>query len=172
MHERVGMDVRALGEDDVASMWAINEEGLPGTGQVTPQGMLQLLECSTLSLGCFEDDALRGFVVCLPPGTSYGSLNYAWFNQRFEAFLYVDRIAVSEHHRDQGVGSTLYRKVIAYANDRGIPIAAEVNAEPPNPGSMRFHHRFGFAEVGALHHDEKSVTMLLRATDSRGEHRP
>ena len=27
---------------------------------------------------------------------------------------------------------------------------------------MRFHERFEFVEVGVLHHETKSVTMLLR----------
>ncbi len=93
----------------------------------------------------------------------YGSLNYAWFNQHYDAFLYVDRIAVATNHRDRGVGSALYRRAIAKANEHAVPVAAEVNRRPPNPGSMRFHHRFNFVEVGTLDHGaDKSVTMLLR----------
>ena len=80
----------------------------------------------------------------------------------YDEFIYVDRIAVSLDQRDKGIGSKLYEKVIAYSQENTIPIAAEVNLNPPNPGSMRFHHRFEFEEVGILHHKEKSVTMLLR----------
>ena len=46
-------------------------------------------------------------------------------------------------------------------DEHHVPIAAEVNLNPPNPGSMRFHERFE-VEVGVLHHETKSVTMLLR----------
>jgi len=106
---------------------------------------------------------MLGFVICLPPQTTYGSLNYAWFNQRYDAFLYVDRIAVAANQRDRGVGSALYERVVACANEHAVPVAAEVNRLPPNPGSMRFHHRFNFVEVGTLDHGaNKSVTMLLR----------
>lgn len=156
------MDLRGLMQHDVASMWTINEQGLPGTGQVSEQGLADLLDLSALSLGVFREQELLGFVICLPPGTNYGSLNYAWFNQRFEAFLYVDRIAVAQQHRDQGIGSMLYEQVIASSNEQGVPVAAEVNSTPPNPGSMRFHERFKFKEVGGLHHHDKSVMMLLR----------
>jgi predicted GNAT superfamily acetyltransferase len=156
------MDIRALSHDDVPSIWAINEDGLPGTGQVTQNEILALLTLSEFSQGAFENDELVGFVICLSPGTRYGSLNYAWFNQRFQAFIYVDRIAVHPQHRGQGIGSLLYERVIAHAADMQVPVAAEVNLEPPNPGSMRFHHRFHFEEVGVLHHGEKSVTMLMR----------
>ncbi len=156
------MELRELSERDVPLMWSINEQGLPGTGKVSKEEMLQVFSFSSLSLGVFQEEQLLGFVLCLPPETSYGSLNYAWFNQRLEAFLYVDRIAVSQLHRNRGIGSMLYEQVIASSHEHGIPVAAEVNSTPPNPGSMRFHERFGFVEIGALHHKDKSVTMLLR----------
>ena len=156
------MELRALSFDDVEAMWTINEQGLPGTGQVSRQELRDLLTLSILPIGAFQEEKMFGFVICLPPRTAYGSLNYAWFNERFDSFIYVDRIAVLESHRNKGVGTKLYERVVAYSQENNIPIAAEVNVEPPNPGSMRFHHRFGFEEVGTLHHKEKSVTMLLR----------
>ena len=155
------MDIRALSLDDVEAMWAINEDGLPGTGQVSPAGLEALLDLASFAVGAFEDNAMLGFVLCLPPRTTYGSLNYAWFNQRYDAFLYVDRIAVATDHRNRGVGSALYSQVIAEANEQAVPVAAEVNLVPPNPGSVRFHHRFNFVEVGTLDHGEKAVTMFL-----------
>lgn len=156
------MDISALSESDIDAMWAINEQGLPGTGKVSKVEIGQLLEFSSLSVGAYDQDELVGFVICLPPKTAYGSLNYAWFNEHYESFVYVDRIAVSEENRNKGVGSALYHHVVLYSKQHGVPIAAEVNREPPNPGSMRFHNRFGFEEVGVLHHAEKSVTMFLR----------
>ena len=160
------MNVRGLTHADVEAMWAINEEGLPGTGQVSAPELEALLDLASLAVGAFENDRMLGFVICLPPQTTYGSLNYAWFNQRYDAFLYVDRIAVAANHRDRGVGSVLYRRVIASANEHAVPVAAEVNRLPPNPGSMRFHQRFNFVEVGTLYHGaNKSVSMLLRNED-------
>ena len=156
------MDIRTLSLDDVEAMWAINEEGLPGTGQVSPRELAALLDLASYSIGAFDDGEMLGFVICLPPATAYGSLNYAWFNQRYDAFLYVDRIAVAPANRNQGVGSALYENVVSVARDRSVPVAAEVNLEPPNPGSVRFHHRFDFNEVGTLDHGTKAVTMFLR----------
>ena len=156
------METRALTQNDVESIWLINEQGLPGTGQVSKQEVSDLLKLSTLSLGAFKNEKLLGFVLCLSPKTTYSSLNYAWFNKKYEDFIYVDRIAVSTVQRDEGIGSKLYEEVIFYSKENSTSIAAEVNLNPPNPGSMRFHKRFGFEEVGILHHKEKSVTMLLR----------
>lgn len=156
------MQTRRLTVEDVDAMWVINEQGLPGTGQVSREELTGLLDRSNLALGCFRSEDLLGFVLCLPPGTDYGSLNYAWFNQRYESFVYVDRVAVAIAHQNHGVGSSLYERVISHAQEHEVPVVAEVNLMPPNPGSMRFHERFAFDVVGVLHHDSKSVTMLLR----------
>ena len=155
------MNIRNLTHADVEAMWVINEDGLPGTGQVSPAELIALLDLASFAVGAFQDNSMLGFVICLPPRTTYGSLNYAWFNQRYDAFLYVDRIAVATDHRNRGVGSALYSQVIAEANEQAVPVAAEVNLVPPNPGSVRFHHRFNFVEVGTLDHGEKAVTMFL-----------
>ena len=106
-------------------------------------------------------EELAGFVICLPPKTAYGSLNYAWFNQRYNEFLYVDRIAVATQYQNQRIGTMLYDFVKRNAIENGIPVTAEVNIQPPNPGSMRFHDRHGFQQVGVLEHDEKSVALFV-----------
>ena len=156
------MDIIALSTSDIEAMWDINEQGLPGTGKVSKAEIAKLLEFSSLSVGAYDQGELLGFVICLPPKTEYGSLNYAWFNEHYDSFVYVDRIAVAKEQRNKGVGSALYNHVVSYSKQHGVPVAAEVNREPPNPGSMRFHHRFGFEEVGVLHHAEKTVTMFLK----------
>ena len=157
------MEIRALVPDDVPALWRINEEGVPGVGQVTEAQMAALLGLTHLALGAVEDGALRAFVLCLRPGTTYSSPNYRWFQENYPRFLYVDRIAVAAQHRNRQLGAQLYRRVIEQADQDGCPVAAEVNVRPPNPGSMRFHARHGFAQVGALDHDYGSVAMLLRS---------
>jgi len=158
----IEMKTRVLTKEDSPSLWKINEEGLPGTGKVSEDEIKSLLDYSELSIGAFDGEKLLGFVICLPPGTEYASLNYAWFNQRYDDFLYVDRIAVSQNHRNKNVGSSLYAEVISVSVQNEVPIAAEVNLTPPNPGSLRFHERNGFAEVGVFSHGRKAVKMLLR----------
>ena len=156
------MESRPLLHEDASSVWIINEQGLPGTGKVTVEEISHLIDISDVSLGVFEHDKMVGFVICLSPNLDYGSLNYAWFNENYDEFLYVDRIAVATEHRNNGIGSFIYQKLIDISEQKQIPITAEVNLEPPNPGSMRFHHRFDFSEVGVLNHLDKSVTMFLR----------
>lgn len=156
------MEIRDLMALDSRSIWEINEQGLPGTGKVSEDEIIALLEFSSFSIGAYDNDNLLGFVICLPPATEYGSLNYAWFNDRYDRFLYVDRIAVSSDSRNQKIGSKIYQAVIDESVAQGVPIAAEVNLRPPNLDSIRFHERHGFTEVGEFTHGEKSVLMMLR----------
>lgn len=159
------MELRALEDRDIPAIWIINQQGLPGTGDVSQDEISSLLGFATYSVGYFLKEELLGFVICMPPRTGYGSLNYAWFNERYEAFVYVDRIAVSQNYRNKNIGTQLYNHVVDFASLDDVPVAAEVSLKPPNPGSMRFHSRFAFNEVGVLHHNNKSVTMLMRAKD-------
>ena len=47
------------------------------------------------------------------------------------------------------MGKTLYAQLFAEAQAAGFErIGAEVNIDPPNPGSMAFHARMGFEPVG------------------------
>jgi len=160
------MELKPLGENDIPAIWAINQQGLPGTGEVSHEEISMLLEFSSFSVGVFDNEYLLGFVICMPPGTQYSSLNYAWFNENYDAFVYVDRVAVSQEHRNGKIGTLLYNYVVEIASEINAPIAAEVSLVPPNPGSMRFHSRFAFKEVGVLHHEKKSVTMLMRQANS------
>ena len=151
-----------LSPNDVPMMWEINEQGLPGTGQVTQNEMAVLLELSEVSLGAYQDGKLTGFVLCLLPNTEYGSLNYAWFNQRYDQFIYVDRIAVAKDSRNSGIGTLLYQQVFDYATQHNIPVTAEVSLKPSNEGSDRFHLRHGFVTVGELDRGDKAVTMYIK----------
>ncbi len=159
--EILQIEIRPLNCSESKAIWSINEEGLPGTGKVSEQEVNSLLDFSSYAIGAYVKDKLAGFVICLPPNTDYGSLNYAWFNQRYDDFLYVDRIAVSIEYQNQNIGSTLYEHVKKQAEELEIPVTAEVNIHPPNPGSMRFHDRHGFEQVGVLDHDEKSVALFV-----------
>ena len=143
-------------------MWEINEQGLPGTGKVSVAKMGELLQLSDLCIGAYIDEKLVGFVLCLYPKKDYSSQNYAWFNQRYDQFLYVDRIAISPKNRNMKIGTELYEKVFELATERQIPVTAEVSLTPPNEGSDRFHLRHGFSSVGEFHQSGKSVTMYIR----------
>ncbi len=134
---------------DVDRLHAINQAAVPQVGSVTRQELTRLMfEFADLVLVALSDDDPIGFVVCMVEGLDYDSLNYAWISDRYVTFAYVDRVAVSERARGFGIGAKLYGRVFRHFTGKRPVVMAEVNLAPPNPGSVRFHERMGFRDVG------------------------
>jgi len=63
-----------------------------------------------------------------------------------------------------GLGKVLYEEVFRYAKESRVPIVtAEIDIQPPNPVSLKFHDKFGFAEVGRqeVYDGEKVVSLQV-----------
>jgi uncharacterized protein len=91
---------------------------------------------------------------------TYDNPNFAWFKQRYSRFLYVDRVVVSAAARGKGLARSLYATIeeAAHQHERER-VVCEINVDPPNIGSDRFHEALGFAPVGTqrLANSGKSV---------------
>ena len=108
---------------------------------------------------------LDAFLLTFDQHADYHSPNFLWFRERYDRFVYVDRIVVAEHARGRGHARRLYAHLFEHAARAGHDlIACEVNSEPPNPASDAFHAALGFAEVGAaaIHGGVKSVRYFTR----------
>ena len=82
-------------------------------------------------------------------GADYDSPNYRWFAERYDTFLYVDRVVVAESQQGRGLGRLLYDDLFAFARVANVPcITCEFDIDPPNEASRRFHARYAFEEVG------------------------
>ncbi len=94
----------------------------------------------------------------------YSSPNFAWFQARFDRFVYVDRIIVAKHARNRGLARHYYETLFARAAAAGHNrVTCEVNVDPPNPGSLAFHAALNFVPCGeALLHNGKTVRYLER----------
>ena len=107
----------------------------------------------------------RALLIALDQGADYDSPNFQWFRQRFERFVYVDRVVVSSLAQGLGIARHLYEGLFQLARAAGHDrVACEVNIDPPNPASDAFHARLGFTEVGVglIHGGAKSVRYLSR----------
>ena len=109
-----------------------------------------------------------GYLLALGEGADYGSLNYGWFAARLRSYLYIDRVAFAPEFRGVGAGREVYGRAEAFAASAGLLwLACEVNLDPPNPASLMFHDRLGFAEVGRQWAGGKQVSMRLRGVGGR-----
>ena len=105
------------------------------------------------------------FLLAFEQDDNYDGSHFLWFRKRFDRFLYVDRIVVSDRHRRLGLGRLLYADLFGRAEQLGhARITCEVNSRPPNPTSDKFHAALGFHEVGTatMADGGKTVRYLLR----------
>ena len=91
---------------------------------------------------------VAGFLLAFDSKPAEVSVNFDWFAERYDGLVYIDRIVVAAEAHGQGLGKTLYVQLFAEARAAGFErIGAEVNIDPPNPGSLAFHARMGFEPV-------------------------
>jgi uncharacterized protein len=105
------------------------------------------------------------FLLAFAENDEFDGGHFLWFRSRFDKFLYVDRVVVSEDRRRLGLGRVLYADLFKRAEELGHrSVVCEVNLQPPNPISDRFHAAQGFAEVGraTIENGAKTVRYLLR----------
>ena len=104
------------------------------------------------------------FIIAFDQDADYDSPNFQWFRDRYERFIYIDRVVVAASAHGQGLGRALYDKLFDAARAAGFPcIMAEVNTQPANPGSLAFHDKLGFETVGEVTFSpEKSVRYFAR----------
>ena len=70
----------------------------------------------------------------------------------------------SDRRSGLGIGKQLYEAAFSEMAGQRDMLICEVNLEPPNPGSLRFHKSLGFEEAGERWLDDRSkgVVYLTR----------
>ena len=107
-----------------------------------------------------RDGDRAGFVLTFGPRTAYDSENYRWFSQKFgDGFLYLDRIVLGDRFRRGGIGGAVYEELEREATPYGRMVL-EVNVEPPNDPSLRFHRARGYVDLVELGDEHKRVVLM------------
>ena len=160
------MRLRPLVADDAQAVAALNDAEVPRVSHLGVEGLrAHLPRCAPALLAEDGDGRVAGFVLAVPPGTDYASVNYRWFEDRGTDHLYVDRVVVADRARRQGVGALLYAAVEEAARADGRDeVTCEVNVRPRNDASLAFHTARGYTEVGRQDTDggDKTVALLAK----------
>ncbi len=158
------IEIRNVTEHDLAAVLALNESEVPHVGKIDIAQMRWFRTHADYFRVAMESAQLVGFLIGLRPGSSYGSLNYRWFCDRYADFAYVDRIVVVAHARGRGLAPRLYDDFAAAMPASVKVMTCEVNIQPPNEQSMRFHTNLGFTKVGTLVSEpgRKEVALLQK----------
>lgn len=151
---------------DLPALLTLNEASIPHVNSIELDDMVHFREMTPHFLKWVEDDGTAGFVIALTPGCDYDSLNYQWFSDQYDQFLYIDRIIVTPDFRRRGIASKMYAALAEIAVREDLKrLTCEVNSEPPNPGSMQMHESVGFEMTGTQRTEggKKEVALLVKA---------
>jgi predicted GNAT superfamily acetyltransferase len=144
-------------------LYSLNQDNVPNLGSLSSElELARLIKLSHICIYVLSADEIVGFMVCFRELSEYHSLNYKYFNEREDKFMYVDRIAIKGGHANKGLGSGLYEKLYKLSALEQLPICCEVNTKPINQVSLNFHYKNGFEPVGEYDFDDHSVAYLKK----------
>tara|TARA_B100000900_G_scaffold371591_1_gene350927 strand:+ start:6962 stop:7459 length:498 start_codon:yes stop_codon:yes gene_type:complete len=161
------LTIKLIGDDlsiaELDNIYKINQANVPEVGSIANVSEFQkLLFMGSFNLIAKIDDEVIGYIVCLRENSAYKSLNYKFFSESISSFLYIDRVAIKDTYRHQGVGMKIYEQVFNKAIELGLPVVCEVNTKPINEPSLKFHAKLGFEECGVNDFSYNSVVYLKK----------
>jgi len=150
---------------DYPEILAINESALPHVNRISVDDLARFAAQSHYFVVARDEGRIVGFLLAFSERAEYDSPNFLWFRDRYPRFVYIDRIVVTPSLRRSGIGRLLYADLESVASAHAPDLTCEVNLDPPNPGSLLFHERSGFIEVGRQHTGGGEKYVCLMAKD-------
>lgn len=152
------MEIRPMLAADLPAVLALNQGALDGVGPLDGDRLEWITSLDGRALLADDNGIVAGFVITIGPGTPYDSINYRWFEERYDDHTYLDRVVIAPDYRRTGLGSRLYD---AIESDSSGPVTLEVYVVPPNDVSLAFHRSRGYDEVGRLEQSNGKVAALF-----------
>lgn len=140
---------RPLTPEDVPALLALNNEHAQALSWQEPDQFAALLSTAFCTRTVGPAGAPAALLVAFDETAPYDNPNFRWLKARFARFVYIDRVVVAASAGGRGYARALYDELRAAAKTAGQErLVCEINVEPPNPGSVAFHAKMGFREVG------------------------
>jgi hypothetical protein len=162
---------RPVGPDDLAGVLALNQAFATELSELDAAGLAALVGHAVRALVAGSPARPEAFLIAFGHETPSQGPNHDWFLHRYDRFLYVDRVAVAAHARGRGLARAAYDALGPAMAGRSV-LCCEVNVAPPNPASLRFHQRLGFAEAGRAHLPDRGKTVVYLTRPARTRQPP
>jgi predicted GNAT superfamily acetyltransferase len=158
------IQVRPFTEDDLADILALNLGALSQVSPLDSQGIKWFAETTAYFRVAESKGKVAGFLIAVDHDSNYQSIYFQWFNERYPAFLYIDRVIVAEWARGKRVAWRLFEDVERFAASSGYPLTSDAYSRPPNEISLAFHQKYGFELVGtqSVEGGAKEVTKFYK----------
>jgi|SRR6056297_428566 len=160
------MILRKAENKDFERILELNEESVHFLSPMTIEKLKYLKGQSEMLSVVEVDGKVEAFILTIREDKAYEGINYMWFSDHYDQFLYIDRVVVSVDMHGKGLGKMLYNFVFDYAKEIAIPyVTAEIYISPPNTISLKFHEKFGFKEVGTQPVAEGKKVVSLQVAE-------
>lgn len=157
-------DIRDLHNDPKSeALLHLNNASARETSLLTSERFDRLISSARLALFVPPAAAL---LLAFENTDDYDGGHFLWFRDRLDRFLYVDRVVVAEKWRRHGLARMLYEDLFKRAIRLGHSrVVCEVNLQPPNPVSDKFHEALGFEEIGRATVNDGAKTVRYLAAN-------
>lgn len=156
------VSIRGFRAGDLAALLAMNAGAVPAVNDLSAEELTDQIAEARACIVAVKDEMPVGFLLCYDETADYDSRNFKWLQGNVARFFYTDRICVAPELRGHRIGEALYQGLFDRFAAEGQPFVCEVNTRPANPGSVRFHQRLGFREIGTADYGDKAVVYLQR----------
>jgi predicted GNAT superfamily acetyltransferase len=156
-------EIQKLEPSYLETTLSLNNAHASETSLLEESSLAVLLKIAFYARGLDRGGA--AFLIALDHKAPYENPNFNWFKQRYESFVYIDRVIVAAAARGRGIARMLYQDLFAAAEQAGHNrVVCEINLHPPNAASDAFHDAMGFIEVGqaAIYNGTKIVRYFER----------
>ena len=140
----------------------LNKKNMPAVGLLNDDLFSLFLHYSDYFKIIKNENTLIGFTIALLPGQPYDSINYKWFENRYNSFVYIDRIIISSDYQNMGIGTLFYDHIKRSFRNQFKFLVCEINLKPKNSQSINFHKKYGFKHVGQQYTEKKSKLVSMQ----------
>ncbi len=142
------ISIRDVREHELDSVLALNNAAGPSILPMDAAKARFFWEHAEYFRVAEQDGLITGFLAAFSQDAPHDSPNFLWFRERYERFLYIDRIVIARPRRGGGRGRAFYADVQSFAELRWPRLCCEVFLQTGNDPALLFHGGFGFREVG------------------------
>ena len=157
------LHVRPVRVDDYVEILRINSEASPHVAQLDGCELDRLVALARVAWVADGPTGVCGYLLAMSNTDDYDGEEFCRFRQRLtEPFMYVDQIAIDCEARRTSVASQMYERLMRWSHEHSrFVLCCEVNVQPPNSASMKFHERLGFESLGEMRTCDGRLVALL-----------
>ncbi len=160
--------IRDVREHELEAVLAVNNSAGAGILPMDHEKLRFFWEQADYFRVIEQEGTISGFLIALSQDAPHTSSNFLWFRERFDKFLYIDRIVIARPRRGGGRGRAMYADVINFAEPRYPALCCEVFVDGGDNPALLFHASMGFKETGlhTMPGDQIHASMQTRALSS------